>query len=247
MEGGKTKVLLKLEKIQKAYRDGRKKNRVLDSVNMEIHARDYIAIQGRSGSGKTTLLNIMGAMVRPDQGKLLFGQNDLAHAAERELAEYRRKQIGFVIQRFHLLKDRNVFENIKLPLKYEDMQESKRKRLVGQALEMMGMESYASRFTDQLSGGEQQRVAIARAIIKRPSLLLADEPTGALDEETEAQILDIFDLLHENGMTIVMVTHDGAVAERCTKRYQLRNGGLIRETGKPSEPELYRETAGKSL
>lgn len=220
-------MLLKLKDIEKGYRDGRKKKEVLGGIDMEIAAGDYIAIQGRSGSGKTTLLNIMGAMVRPDRGRMLFGQEDLSHAAERELAEYRRKQIGFVTQQFHLLKDRNVFENIKLPLRYEKMQEAKRKKLVSQTLEMMGMEHYASRFTEQLSGGEQQRVAIARAVVKSPSILLADEPTGALDEETEAQILEVFDLLHENGMTIVMVTHDSAVAERCMKKYVLRKGKLV--------------------
>ncbi|WP_205027784.1 ABC transporter ATP-binding protein [Anaerosacchariphilus polymeriproducens] len=219
-------MLLKLQHIQKSFINGRTKRAVLNDINMEISKGDYIAIMGRSGSGKSTLLNILGTLIPYDKGTMIYNNQKVTQLSFDQRSEFRKRHIGFVTQQFHLLHDRNVYENIKLPLNFMKLEKDKIKKEVNKVLEMLDLESFQKVSISKLSGGEQQRVAIGRAIVKKPDILLVDEPTGSLDEESEKSILDIFDMLHSQGTTIVIVTHNTAVSERCDKNYFLKGGKL---------------------
>lgn len=220
-------MLLELAHVKKMYNNGREKKVVLDDINMEIDQGDYIAIRGKSGSGKTTLLNILGSLTLYDEGSMLFHNKKMENLTFDQRSKFRKNHIGIVTQQFHLLKDRNVYDNIMLPLNYTNLKKWEKKEHVESILKILNMESYAKMSINKLSGGEQQRVAIARAIVKNPDILLADEPTGALDEDTEKDILDIFDMLNQRGTTIIVVTHDDTVADRCKRQFILKNGILI--------------------
>lgn len=219
-------MLLTLSNVKKSYWDGNKQSVILKNVNLQIKKGRVIAIKGRSGSGKTSLLNIIAGLTKCDGGQIHFNYNDITNLTFDEQLEYRRKNISIITQQFNLLDDRSVFENIALPLNYEKIKKDEKKKKVLQVLNSLGMEDFAYKKTLNLSGGERQRVAIARALVKEPLLLIADEPTGSLDIETEKEILEIFNNLKDKGVTIIIVTHDDNVANICDTVYELINGEL---------------------
>ncbi len=224
-------MIIELEHIEKTYGTGSNKVPVLHDVNLTVEAGEYIAIMGPSGSGKSTLMNILGYLDVPTGGVYRFDGEDNTRAGDTRMARIRNEKIGFVFQSFHLMQRRRAWENVALPLMYGNVKRSERKRRAEEALKAVGLGDRMSFYPGQLSGGQCQRVAIARAICTRPKLLLADEPTGALDSKAGQQIMDIFDELHDQGMTIVMITHEHAVAERARKMLYIYDGWLREEAG----------------
>lgn len=224
-------MIIELEHIEKTYGTGANKVPVLHDVNLKVEAGEYIAIMGPSGSGKSTLMNILGYLDVPTGGVYRFDGQDNAKAGDARMARIRNEKIGFVFQSFHLMQRRRAWENVALPLMYGNVKRSERKRRAEEALRQVGLADRVNFYPNQLSGGQCQRVAIARAICTRPRLLLADEPTGALDSKAGQQIMDIFDELHDQGMTIVMITHEHAVAERARKMLYIYDGWLREEAG----------------
>lgn len=219
-------MLLTLSNVKKTYWNGNKQSIILKNVNLQIKNGEVIAIKGRSGSGKTSLLNIIAGLTKCDSGQIHFNYNDITNLSFDEQLEYRRKNISIITQQFNLLDDRSVFENIALPLNYEKVKKDEKKKKVQEVLNSVGMKDFAYQKTLNLSGGERQRIAIARALVKEPLLLIADEPTGSLDVETEKEILEIIDDLKDKGVTIIIVTHDDNVANICDTVYELVNGEL---------------------
>ncbi len=222
-------MIIELEHIEKTYGSGASQVPVLHDVNMQVKEGEYIAIMGPSGSGKSTLMNILGYLDTPTSGTYRFDGEDNARAGDARMAAIRNKKIGFVFQSFHLMQRRRAWENVALPLLYGNVRRSERRARAEEALRQVGLEDRISFYPNQLSGGQCQRVAIARAICTRPKLLLADEPTGALDSKAGQQIMDIFDELHAQGMTIVMITHEHAVAARARKILYIYDGWLKEE------------------
>ena len=224
-------MIIELEHIEKTYGSGANKVPVLHDVNMQAEAGEYIAIMGPSGSGKSTLMNLLGYLDTPTAGVYRFDGEDNARAGDARMARIRNEKIGFVFQSFHLMQRRRAWENVALPLLYGNVRRRERKERAEEALRQVGLEDRMNFYPGQLSGGQCQRVAIARAICTRPKLLLADEPTGALDSKAGQQIMDIFDKLHDEGMTIVMITHEHAVAERARRMLYIYDGWLKEEAG----------------
>ena len=218
--------ILKLTDICKDYQQGKEPVRVLKNINMTVHKGDYLAIMGPSGSGKTTLMNLIGCLDVPTSGTYeLEGQN-LKNLSDDQLADIRNKHIGFVFQSFHLLPKMDAMENVALPLLYAGVPLKERQQRAEEALKAVGLEDRIHFLPNQLSGGQCQRVAIARAMVGKPTMLLADEPTGALDTKSGNQIMDIFRQLSNDGMTIIMITHEQAVAECADKIYHILDGEL---------------------
>ena len=224
-------MIIELEHIEKTYGTGSNKVPVLHDVNLTVEAGEYIAIMGPSGSGKSTLMNILGYLDVPTGGVYRFDGEDNARAGDARMARIRNEKIGFVFQSFHLMQQRRAWENVALPLMYGNVRRKERRQRAEEALKQVGLGDRMNFYPNQLSGGQCQRVAIARAICTRPKLLLADEPTGALDSKSGQQIMDIFDELHDQGMTIVMITHEHAVAERARKMLYIYDGWLREEAG----------------
>lgn len=216
--------ILSAKDIQKTF--GKKENTVqaLKGVSLEIDQSEMVAIMGESGSGKSTLLNILGGMMTANTGQIIFQGQTLHLENRRELTLYRREQIGFIVQYFALINDMNVYDNIALPLHYQNYSSKEIRSRVMSVLEKLEIADKVKAYPDELSGGQQQRVAIARAIVKEPPLILADEPTGALDEATECEILKIFQSLKEEGKTLLIVTHSQKVAEFCDRIIYLKDG-----------------------
>lgn len=221
-------MLIELKHIEKDYGQGEQCVPVLHDVNLRMEQGEYIAIMGPSGSGKSTLMNILGYLDIPTRGTYLFDGQDNSSASDEKMALVRNKCIGFVFQSFRLLQQRRAWENVALPLMYGDVPKRERKARAEEALERVGLKDRMDFYPYQLSGGQCQRVAISRAIATKPRLLLADEPTGALDSKSGQQIMDIFDELHQSGMSIVMITHEHAVAARA-KRILYIYDGYLRE------------------
>ena len=218
--------ILKLTDICKDYQQGKDPVRVLKNINMTVHKGDYLAIMGPSGSGKTTLMNLIGCLDVPTSGTYeLEGQN-LKDLTDDQLADIRNKHIGFVFQSFHLLPKMDALENVALPLLYAGVPLKERQQRAEEALKAVGLEERIHFLPNQLSGGQCQRVAIARAMVGKPTMLLADEPTGALDTKSGNQIMDIFRRLSEEGMTIIMITHEQSIAECADKIYYILDGEL---------------------
>ena len=224
-------MIIELEHIEKTYGSGANKVPVLHDVNMRAEAGEYIAIMGPSGSGKSTLMNLLGYLDTPTSGVYRFDGEDNARSGDARMARIRNEKIGFVFQSFHLMQRRRAWENVALPLLYGNVRRRERKERAEEALRQVGLEDRMNFYPGQLSGGQCQRVAIARAICTRPKLLLADEPTGALDSKAGQQIMDIFDKLHDEGMTIVMITHEHAVAARARRMLYIYDGWLREEEG----------------
>ena len=217
--------ILTLTDICKDYVQGKEPVRVLKDVNLTVEKGDYIAIMGPSGSGKTTLMNLIGCLDVPTSGTYTLEGEDLRDLSDDELADVRNKHIGFVFQNFHLMPKLTARDNVALPLLYAGVPLKERRARAEEALKAVGLEERMDFLPNQLSGGQCQRVAIARAMVGNPAILLADEPTGALDTKSGAQIMDIFRQLSEGGMTILMITHELAVAKRADKLRTDSEGG----------------------
>ncbi len=222
-----TKKVATLEKVSKMYGKDELIVKALDNVNLEIYKGDYLAVMGASGSGKSTAMNIIGCLDRPSQGVYKLNGTPVENLSDDELAELRNQKLGFVFQQFHLLADATALENVLLPMIYAGVDPIEREKRAKNALDKVGLSERVNNRPNQLSGGQQQRVAIARAIINNPAILLADEPTGALDSKTTEDVLDLFDKLHESGITIVLVTHEDEVASRAKKIAKFKDGKII--------------------
>ena len=216
-----------LEKVSKTYGKDDLTVKALDNVNLEIYKGDYLAVMGASGSGKSTAMNIIGCLDRPSEGIYKLNGIPVENLSDDELAELRNQKLGFVFQQFHLLSDATALENVLLPMIYAGVNPEEREERAKNALDKVGLSGKINNRPNQLSGGQQQRVAIARAIINNPALLLADEPTGALDSKTTEDVLDLFDKLHKTGITIVLVTHEDEVASRAKKIVRFKDGKIV--------------------
>ena len=226
-------MLVDMRNICKDYLQGKEMVPVLKNINLQVEEGDYLAIMGPSGSGKTTLMNLIGCLDTQTSGLYLLNGEDLSNAGSNRLAEVRNQLLGFVFQSFYLLPKMTAVDNVALPLMYAGVPRKERRSLAEEALMAVGLEHRLNFRPNQLSGGQRQRIAIARAMVGRPKLLLADEPTGALDTASGNQIMEIFDFLNANGTTIIMITHEQAVAERAKRINYIRDGVLtpFREGG----------------
>ena len=221
------KKVASLESISKTYGKNDLTVKALDNINLEIYKGDYLAVMGASGSGKSTAMNIIGCLDRPSEGVYKLNGIPVGNLSDDELAEIRNQKLGFVFQQFHLLSDATALENVILPMIYAGIESEQRLERGKNALKKVGLSERMYNRPNQLSGGQQQRVAIARAIINNPAILLADEPTGALDSKTTEDVLDLFDKLHESGITIVLVTHEDEVANRAKKIAKFKDGKIV--------------------
>ena len=223
--------ILKLTDICKDYQQGKEPVRVLKNICLTVEKGDYLAIMGPSGSGKTTLMNIIGCLDVPTSGTYELDGKNLKDLSDDDLADIRNKHIGFVFQHFHLLPKMTALDNVALPLLYADVSLKGRRERAAEALKAVGLEERMDFYPNQLSGGQCQRVAIARAMVGKPDLLLADEPTGALDTKSGNQIMEIFRQLSADGMTIVMITHEPSIADCADKTYRILDGELFTGEG----------------
>ncbi len=230
--------LIQMEGVTKIYRMGDVQVHALRGVSLTVQAGEYVAIMGASGSGKSTLMNIIGLLDRPTSGRYQFRGAEVSTLSKGKLAELRNREIGFVFQQFNLLPRASALRQVELPLFYAGTPRRRAREMAMAALTRVGLADRAHHRPEELSGGQQQRVAIARALVNRPSLLLADEPTGALDSKTGAEILDLFDELHSQGLTVIVVTHDPKVARRAQRMITLSDGLILQE-----QPVQVRELA----
>lgn len=219
-------MILQMRDICKDYPMGKTVTHVLKNVDLDVSEGDYLAIMGPSGSGKTTLMNLIGCLDVPSSGSYLLGEREITKCSGKELAEIRNKEIGFVFQSFHLLPKLTALDNVALPLLYGGVKKAERQERARAALETVGLADRLDHRPDQLSGGQCQRVAIARAIVGKPRLLLADEPTGALDSASGAQVMELFQQLHDSGSTIIMITHDQGIAHHADTIMTIKDGVL---------------------
>ena len=216
-----------LNEVSKHYGSGITKVKALDNLNLTIHQGDYLAVMGASGSGKSTAMNILGCLDRPTSGSYQLNGLAVEDLDDDALADLRNQELGFVFQQFHLLPQATAIENVMLPMVYAGISAEQRRDKATDALARVGLAQRTGNRPNQLSGGQQQRVAIARAIINQPALLLADEPTGALDSKTTEDVLNLFDDLHKQGITLVLVTHEDDVAARAKRVARFRDGHVI--------------------
>lgn len=219
--------MLRMEQIGKTYRLGDVVVPVLRGIDLTILRGDYVAIMGASGSGKSTLMNILGCLEQPSEGHYYFDARDITKIPDDERTDLRNFRIGFVFQQFNLLSRLTALQNVMLPMVYAGYPKSERRRRAQQLLVDVGLADRMANLPSQLSGGQQQRVAIARALVNQPDLVLADEPTGALDSRTGEEVMDLVSALHQSGITIVLVTHDGGVAARTQRIIRLQDGRII--------------------
>ncbi|MGN0274297.1 MAG: ABC transporter ATP-binding protein [Chordicoccus sp.] len=221
-------MILELSDICKSYYAGKLEIPVLHHINFQLEEGDYTAVMGPSGSGKSTLMNIIGCLDTATSGTMILDGKNVSKCTENELADLRLQKLGFIFQNYQLLPRETALDNVALPLIYAGIPLKKRRALAQEALERVGLGDKLHSFPTQLSGGQKQRVAIARAMINRPKLLLADEPTGALDSESGRQVLDLFDQIHGEGATVLMITHDPNVASRADHMVEIRDGVLYK-------------------
>ncbi len=218
--------ILQLSNVSKTYGTDSHSVTVLKKVNLEIKKGDFIALMGPSGSGKSTLMHIAGCLDVPTSGKVIFENKDVSKLSEAELAQIRNKKIGFVFQSFNLIPRTTALDNVQLPLIYAGINTEKRKKRAQEVLEQLGLKERITHFPNQLSGGEQQRTAIARALVNKPSIILADEPTGNVDSKTGKEIIEIFKKLNKDGNTVVLVTHDEKIAQNAKKIIKIYDGKI---------------------
>jgi len=219
-------LIVEMKDVCKDFTMGKSVVHILKNVNLRVNEGEYLAVMGPSGSGKSTLMNLLGFLDVPTSGDYIFDGNDMKNSSDNKLADVRNKDIGFIFQSFHLMPKLTALDNTALPLMYGGIPKQKRREMAAEALKKVGLEDRLDHRPDQLSGGQCQRVAIARAIVGEPKLLLADEPTGALDSESGKVVLEIFRKLHDAGSTIIMITHDLEVAKHAGKIMYIRDGVL---------------------
>lgn len=218
--------MMEFKNISKYYRYKKIETKALDHINLKIDKNEMVAIMGPSGSGKTTLLNIAGALLTQSSGEYLFNHKPIVEN-ESEMARFRNNHVGFVLQHFALIKNRNIFYNIALPLKYQRIKKDQVEKKVATVAESLGILNKLKMYPHMLSGGECQRVAIARAVVTNPNIILADEPTSSLDDDNKYEVLDILKRLNNCGVTILIATHDNTVAQICNRKVQLKNGRIV--------------------
>jgi putative ABC transport system ATP-binding protein len=226
-------MLIRMREITKTYQMGSHTVNALAGADLDVEANEYVALMGPSGSGKTTFMNIIGCLDTPTSGRYELAERDVTRLGDDTLAYIRNKEIGFVFQTFNLLPRSTAFENVELPLIYGGVDGKRRKELVWKSLETVGLADRASHRPSELSGGQRQRVAIARALVNEPSIILADEPTGNLDSRSGEEIMAVFQMLNEQGNTLIVVTHDEAVAGHARRRVRLRDGRIETDTAGP--------------
>jgi putative ABC transport system ATP-binding protein len=222
--------VVRLEEVEKTYRMGEVDVRALRGVSLDLHRGEMVAIMGASGSGKSTTLNVIGTLDRPSRGRYFLDDEPVEELDEEALADLRNRKIGFVFQSFHLLPRLDAVANVELPLVYAGSAKKSRREKARAALSRVGLGDREDHLPNQLSGGQQQRVAIARAIVNEPVLLLADEPTGALDSATTKQVMELFCGLHEQGITVVLVTHDSAIAKYAQRTVTFADGNIVSDS-----------------
>jgi putative ABC transport system ATP-binding protein len=239
---GELRMVIHLKDIRRVYKVGSEQIHALDGVSLKIHENEYVAVMGHSGSGKSTLMNLLGCLDRASGGIYELAGQDTTRMSNSDLARVRNEKIGFVFQSFELLPRFSALKNVELPLIYSQQVIWNRKELAHKALERVGLGERMAHRPNQLSGGEKQRVAVARALINNPSILLADEPTGNLDSKTSEEILALFRRLHEEGQTIIMVTHEADVACHAKRIIRMRDGKVISDL--PTEQDAVWEHRG---
>ena len=221
--------MIKIENLKKSYFLGEEEIKAIDNVTLNVEKGEYLAIVGPSGSGKSTLMNILGLLDVPDSGKYILDGLDISHADEDKLAKIRNEKIGFIFQSFNLLSKLNALENVMVPLIYKGYSEEKAKKRAYELLDNVGLKGRENHHPYELSGGQQQRVAIARALACNPEIILADEPTGALDSKTGIDIMNELERLNEKGQTIILITHDINIAKRAKKMIRISDGKIYKE------------------
>ena len=226
-QGNMSKALIDIRNEYKIYLMGTEQVYANDNINLKIDIGEFVAIVGKSGSGKSTLMNIIGALDKPTSGKYFLNGRDTSTMSDDELADIRNKTIGFIFQQYNLLPKLTLLENVELPLLYAGVKASERRKKAIFSLGRVGLKEKYNQYPNQLSGGQQQRVSIARALAGNPSLLLADEPTGALDSKTSREVLNFLKQLHSEGNTIVMITHDNAIALEANRVVRIHDGKII--------------------
>lgn len=230
-------MILNLQNIFKEYQQDKLVVPVLKDVSLQVEEGEYVAIMGPSGSGKTTLMNIIGCLDKPTSGTYELAGEDVLKYKDKEMSDLRLKRIGFVFQSFHLMPRQSALENVALPLSYAGVKKKERKERAAAALERVGLGDRVDFRPTQLSGGQKQRVAIARAMVNNPKILLADEPTGALDSKSGKQIMELFESLNEEGVTIVMITHDRTIASNAKRIIHIIDGMITEEGSKEGADE----------
>ena len=219
-------MILELQHVYKTYMQGKMEVPVLFDINFSMEEGEYVAIMGPSGSGKSTLMNIIGCLDQCTSGKVFLDGQDISRCTENQMSDLRLKKIGFVFQSFHLLPKQSALTNVELPLTYAKVPKKEREERALAALERVGLADRVNFHPNQLSGGQMQRVAIARAIVNRPKLLLADEPTGALDSKSGTQVMELFQSLNDEGVAVLMITHDAEIADHAKRVVMIRDGIL---------------------
>ena len=219
--------MIRLSNVSKLYRTSELETAALNNVDLDIDQGEFVAVMGPSGCGKSTLLNIVGLIDSPSNGEYRFGDEEVSGYSESKLAALRKGNVAFIFQTFNLIDDLNVYENVELPLLYQDVPKAQRRSLIREGLALVGLSARAKHRPDQLSGGQQQRVAVARAVVNNPKLILADEPTGNLDTKNGEEVMKMLTTLHEQGTTILMVTHSPSHSARADRVVNLLDGRVV--------------------
>lgn len=222
--------MIDLIDIYKIYKIGDNEIRALDGINLHVDKNEFVAIVGQSGSGKSTCMNMIGCLDIPTSGKYIINGRDASKLKEDELSDLRNLTLGFIFQQYNLISKLNVFENVELPLIYRGIEKSKRKEMVENSLERVGLMDRVLNMPSQLSGGQQQRVSIARALSGNPPVILADEPTGALDSKTGIEVLSLLKEINNEGSTIILITHDNSISAQAKRIVRLQDGKIMEDT-----------------
>ena len=227
--------IVAVKNVSKAYLRGKQEIPVLNDISLDVEEGAFLALMGPSGSGKTTLLNLIAGIDRPDSGEIIVADTDIGRLSESELANWRSQHVGFIFQFYNLMPVLTAFENVELPLLLTNLSKKKRREHVASALDIVGLSDRVKHYPNELSGGQEQRVAIARAVVTDPTIVVADEPTGALDSKTGTEVMALFDELHDQGLTIIVVTHDPIVAQRSKRVVTLHDGKVASDKANGSK------------